>query len=154
MLTKRQMTVSTGCCVCPIGACWCGRSAGGSPKVLVTVQRLCRMQQQPCLLVTRGRHRLWYAAKWTGNADTGMLGWTAGHTAGWDEVEHCRGPPADSPLLELSTNLREDLVAGEVGALNKEKVLVGAFSRHCGTSRRFVDSTTLYSNHDIMIMRS
>ena len=36
------------------------------------------------------------------------------------------GSPADSPLLELSTNLREDLVAGEVGALNKEKVLVGA----------------------------
>ena len=29
-----------------------------------------------------------------------------------------------------------------------------AFSGHCGTSRRFVDSTTLYSNHDIMIMRS
>merc|ERR1712155_105573 len=64
------------------------------------------------------------------------------------------GSPADSPLLELSTNLREDLVAGEVGALNKEKVLVGAFSRHCGTSRRFVDSTTLYSNRDIMRMRS
>ena len=33
-------------------------------------------------------------------------------------------------------------MAGEVGALNKEKVLVGAFSRHCETSRRFVDSTT------------
>ena len=64
------------------------------------------------------------------------------------------GSPADSPLLELSTNLREDSVAGEVGALNKEKALVGAFSGHCETSRRFVDGSTLYSNRDIRRMHS
>ena len=80
-----------------------------------------------------------------------ILGCWAGHTgAMWNMA----GATADSPLLELSTNLREDSLAGGVGALNKEKVLVGAFSRHCETSRRFVDSTTLYSNHDILRMRS
>ena len=57
-------------------------------------------------------------------------------------------------LPELSTNLREDSVAGEVGALNKEKALVGAFSGHCETSRRFVDGSTLYSNRDIRRMHS
>ena len=30
-----------------------------------------------------------------------------------------------------------------VGFFNKEKVLVVAFSRHCETSRMFVDSSTL-----------
>ena len=29
-----------------------------------------------------------------------------------------------------------------VGAYNKLKALVGAFSRHCATSRRFVDSSS------------
>ena len=117
------------------------------------------MQQQHCSSHDSwsrgGRHRSWYTAEWIGNTDTGMLGWTMDTQLGgtmWNIAG--AGSPADSPLLELSTNLREDLVAGEVGALNKEKVLVGAFSRHCGTSRRFVDSTTLYSNRDIMRMRS
>ena len=31
------------------------------------------------------------------------------------------GSPSDSPLIELSTNLREDSVAGKVGGLYKEK---------------------------------
>ena len=60
--------------------------------------------------------------------------------AGWGEVEHGRGH--QRTLLELTTNLREDSVAGEVGTFNKEKALVGAFSGHCETSRRFVDSSS------------
>ena len=58
-----------------------------------------------------------------------ILGCWAGHTgAMWNMA----GATADSPLLELSTNLREDSVAGEVAALNKEKALIGAFSGHWG----------------------
>ena len=58
------------------------------------------------------------------------------------------------PTSGLSTNravnepprVREDSVAGKVGALYKEKAQVGAFSGHCETSRRFVDGSTLFSN--------
>ena len=41
--------------------------------------------QQPCLLVTRG------AAGQPSELEILILGCWAGHTAGWDEVEHCRG---------------------------------------------------------------
>ena len=38
------------------------------------------------------------------------------------------------------------IVIGRVGTFNTEKVLVGAFSGHCETSRRLVDSS---NNHYI-----
>ena len=47
-----------------------------------------------------------------------MLGWTHSWVGRGGTLP---GPPADSPLLELSTNLREDSVAGGEGALNKER---------------------------------
>ena len=155
------MTVSTGSWVCPKGACWCGRSAGGSPSPGCWSQWRCR-GCAGCSSSTAATMTLGHEGGGTGHGiqpsglEILILGcWAGQWTRSW--VGRCGtlpGSPADSPLLELSTNLREDLVAGEVGALNKEKVLVGAFSRHCETSRRFVDSTTLYSNRDIMRMRS
>ena len=38
-----------------------------------------------------------------------------------------------------------------VGALNKEKALEGAFSWHCATSRRFVDSTTSLAQCNVLM---
>ena len=128
MLTRSQMTVSTGYCVCPKGACWCGRSAGGSPSPGCWSQWDAEVLQDA-------------AAERTGN--TGMLGWThswVGRGGTWP------GSPSDSPLIELSTNLREDSVAGKVAGLYKEKAPIGAFSGHYETSRRFVDGSTLFTN--------
>ena len=73
--------------------------------------------------------------------------WAGQWTRSW--VGRCGtlpGSPADSPLLELSTNLREDSVAGKVAGLYKEKAPIGAFSGHYETSRRFVDGSTLFTN--------
>ena len=139
MLTRSQMTVSTGHCVCPKGACWCGRSAGGSPSPECWSQCRCR----GCA----GCSSSTAAAERTGN--TGMLGWA--HSTRISASWVGRGgtwprSPSDSPLIELSTNLREDSVAGKVGALYKEKAQVGAFSGHCESSRRFVDGSTLFTN--------
>ena len=63
------------------------------------------------------------------------------------------GPLTLASLLELSTNLREVhsvLIDLLVGALNNEKALIGAFSGHCETSRRFVDSSSLDINCYVM----
>ena len=139
MLTRRQMAVSTGYCVCPKGACWCGRSAGGSPSPGCWSQCRCR----GCA----GCSSSTAAAERTGN--TGMLGWAHSRgsvPAGWGEVEHGKGHQRTlHPLIELSTKTK-DSVAGKVGALYKEKAQVGAFSGHCETSRRFVDGSTLFTN--------
>ena len=144
------MAVSTGYCVCPKGACWCGRSAGGSPSPG------CWSQCRGCAGCSSSSHDSWsrggrhwscWAAERTGN--TGMLGWA--HSTRISASWVGRGgtwprSPSDSPLIELSTNLREDSVAGKVAGLYKEKAPIGAFSGHYETSRRFVDGSTLFTN--------
>ena len=105
----------SGYWVCPKGACWCGRAAGGSPSPG------CWSQCIGCAGCSSSSRADWKYL------DAGLG--TQGQGGTWP------GAPADSPLLELSTNLREDSVAGEVAALNKEKALIGAFSGHCETSK-------------------
>ena len=113
MLTKRQMTVSTGCCVCPNGACWCGRSAGGSPSPGCWSQWRCR-GCAGCSSSTAAAMTLGHEGGGTGHGiqpsglEILILGcWAGQWTRSW--VGRCGtlpGSPADSPLLELSTNLR------------------------------------------------
>ena len=129
--------------------CWCGRSAGGSPSPGCWSQGRCR-GCAGCSTSTAAAMPPGHEGGGTGPAS--QVNWKywcwAGHTAGWDEVEHGTWPgsSSDSPLIELSTNLREDSVAGKVGGLYKEKAPVGAFSGHYETSRRFVDGSTLFTN--------
>ena len=156
MLTRRQMAVSTGYCVCPKGACWCGRSAGGSPSPGCWSQCRCRgyagCSSSIAAAMTPGLE-----GDGTGREQPSgleILGCLAGHTvevqcqlggARWNIAGVTSGLSTNRAVNE-PTRVWEDSVAGKERALYKEKAQVGAFPGHCETSRRFVDGSTFFSN--------
>ena len=78
-------------------------------------------------------------------ADHGVVG-VAGHRGrGPREASLVRGVQAGCGrhrAVELATNILEVSHCPKYAPFNKEKVLLGALSGHCATSRRFVGSST------------